>query len=882
MKKNIHFFSKDEFIKDEEILEKIGIRGRLANDFASLKLPILPGFIIDSDVAAALDDVSLNSILKEYIKKSEKYKKRQFGNPENPMLLKIVISPNLAIVRYPTLHNYGLTENTIPGFNNFVGSNFSFHELLFLIRGSLEIEAKIAELEKRTKDLNLIEKVISEADKEMETGVSENLREKALEKYKALLPEGFFSDAHTQLELALKRISKMLSLDEMNENDAALLIQPMVHGNYGKNSASGSFYTRNIVTGEKKLQGFFQENKFDTVESEGKDINKIDKEFLKEIVKIAGTVEDHFKEIRLIRFTIENGKVWLIDQRTTMTKSTQADIQTLLDLNNRKVIDEEYLINAIKPDQLNEILHPIVDQASVKNLKSISGGIAGAPGAAIGRVFFSTDRLIEARKEALQKDEDTRFILCMPATFAEDVKAIEVSTGVLSNEGGYAAHASVVARQYGKVSLVKTDMKILKTKATIGKVTINEGDYITLSVPHFGDPQIYIGTAGLIEPDPKESGLMDFIKIVDKFVHDFHVRANADTPRDAELALSFGARGIGLCRTEHMFFDEKRINVFREMILSETTEERVKSLKKLKNMQKNDFYKLLKIMKGREVTIRLLDAPLHEFLPHNEQEFNAFMAYLKSQSKGKTSIGKSTVQTAMDGLAEFNPMLGHRGCRIAVSYPEIYQMQIEAIFEAVYTLEKEGIKVYPEIMIPLIMNENELKLIVYGKKIEGKTYTGLIDIEKSVREKMKAKPVEYKVGTMIELPVAALGADQIAKYAQFFSFGTNDLTQTTIGLSRDDFNSFMPDYTLFDILDGNPFQKLDTHVKELISTAVRRGTMTRPDLKKGLCGEHGAVPENIKFCMETGLNYVSCSSYSVPIANLAVAQITVQNRPEEG
>jgi pyruvate,orthophosphate dikinase len=673
----------------------------------------------------------------------------------------------------------------------------------------------------------------------------------------------------------------MLYLDEMNEGDAALLIQPMVHGNYGKNSASGSFYTRNIVTGEKKLQGFFQENKFDTVESEGKDINKIDKEFLKELVRIAGIVEDHFKEIRLIRFTIENGNVWLIDQRTTMTKSTQADIQTLLDLNKRKVIDEEYLINAIKPDQLNEILHPVIDPTSVKNLKSISGGIAGAPGAAIGQLFFSTDKLIEARKEALQKDEDTRFILCMPATFAEDVKAIEVATGVLSNEGGYAAHASVVARQYGKVSLVKPDMKILKTKATIGKVTINEGDYVTLSVPHFGDPQIYIGTAGLIEPDPKESGLMDFIKIVENFVYDFHVRANADTPRDAELALSFGARGIGLCRTEHMFFDEKRINVFREMILSETAEERAKTLKKLKNMQKNDFYKLFKIMKGREVTIRLLDAPLHEFLPHNEQEFGAFMSYLKSQSKGKTTITKSNVQTAMDGLAEFNPMLGHRGCRIAVSYPEIYQMQIEAIFEAVYTLAKEGIKVYPEIMIPLIMNENELKLIVYGKKIEGKTYTGLIDIEKDVRKKMKAKPVEYKVGTMIELPVAALGADKIAKYAQFFSFGTNDLTQTTIGLSRDDFNSFMPDYTLFDILDGNPFQKLDAHVRELISTAVRRGTMTRPDLKKGLCGEHGAVPENIKFCMESGLNYVSCSSYSVPIANLAVAQFNVKSAEEE-
>jgi pyruvate,orthophosphate dikinase len=363
-------------------------------------------------------------------------------------------------------------------------------------------------------------------------------------------------------------------------------------------------------------------------------------------------------------------------------------------------------------------------------------------------------------------------------------------------------------------------------------------------------------------------------------VEEFHVRANADTPRDAGLAKSFGAAGVGLCRTEHMFFHEKRINIFRQMILSDTLEERKAALKKLQGFQKADFYGILKAMSPYEVTIRLLDAPLHEFLPHNDEEMKKFIAYLKSSSGGKT-LSEREVRARCDGLAEFNPMLGHRGCRIAVSYPEIYEMQVRALFEAVYQLQKEKVPVHPEIMIPIIMNESELKLLIYGKKIEGGSIRGLVDVEEDVRKAAKAQAVPYKIGTMIELPVAALGAGQIARYAQFFSFGTNDLTQTTLGLSRDDFNSFMPDYTQFDVLDGNPFQLLNEHVMELIEVAARRGHLTRPDLITGLCGEHGAVPENIRFCMDAGLNYVSCSSYSVPIAALTIAQINIEKAAEK-
>jgi pyruvate,orthophosphate dikinase len=376
-----------------------------------------------------------------------------------------------------------------------------------------------------------------------------------------------------------------------------------------------------------------------------------------------------------------------------------------------------------------------------------------------------------------------------------------------------------------------------------------------------------------------ESGLLDFIALTKGFVKDFQVRANAETPRDAALALSFGAEGIGLCRTEHMFFGAERINVFREMILSDSPGARKKALQKLGAMQQKDFYGILKAMAGKVVTIRLLDAPLHEFLPHNPDEKDAFLRHL---AKSKNKASKGEIAARIEALEEFNPMLGHRGCRIAVSYPEIYAMQVRAIFEAAYKLRDEKVAVHPEIMVPVVMNASELKLIAYGKKIEGASYTGIVDVEESLRAEKKARPVPYEIGTMIELPAAALGAGDIAKYGQFFSFGTNDLTQTTLGISRDDFTGFMADYTLFDLITGNPFSTLDSRVKELIALAAERGRLTRPDLVCGLCGEHGANPGNVRFCMDAGLNYVSCSPYSVPIALLAVAQAELERTAAAG
>lgn len=876
---NIHFFNSKETVGKKVDKNLLGIRGRQANEFAELKLPILPGIIIDASVVQDIGDANIYSEIAPYLSKFGTEVKKTYGDDESPLLLKLVISPNMLITSYPTLHNFGLTKDTVIGFQENVGEDFAASEVLFLLNGILTVVLKIEELEKNETKVKDLERALKEIKSTMKMPKISLKPGAIMDKYAGLLPSRFFDDCKVQLEESIRLIGKLLTLEEDTDHDTALLIQPMVYGNYGKDSYSGSFFSRNIVNGEKKLQGQFFAEKFNEVDAKGKDINSIKPEYLKHLQKIAWQLEDYTKDIRNIRFTIEAGRLWLIEQKSVEAKSTISMVQILLDLYNRKIVDAEYVVRAVKPGQLNEILHPVIDIMSTKGLKSSKGGIAGAPGAAVGRVYFTADSLIEAQRAAKLQGMDTRCILCMPATYAGDVKGIEVSTGVISNEGGYSAHASVVARQYGKISLVRPDMKISGKKAVIEGVTINEGDYITLNVPYYGDSTVYFGEANLIEPDPKTSGLLDFISLAKGFLSDFHVRANADSPRDAQLALGFGADGIGLCRTEHMFFNEKRINSFREMILAPSETERKKVLDKLQKLQTEDFYGIFKAMDGKEVTIRLLDAPLHEFLPHNDAELDGFVKYLATQKK---KVNKKDLAAEIEKLSEINPMLGHRGCRIAITYPEIYAMQIRAIFEAAYKLKKEKVDVKPEIMIPLIMNFRELKQIIYGKKIEGHTYAGIASIAEEVKAAVKGGDLDYKVGTMVELPASALSADEIAKYAEFFSFGTNDLTQTTLGLSRDDFNSFMPDYTMYDLIDGNPFAVLDSRVRDLIEIAIQRGKLTRPDLHLGLCGEHGARPENVRFCMEAGLNYVSCSSYSVPIALLSIAQVELENAEKAG
>ena len=864
---NIIYFNKDLKTVDEKARARLGIRGQRAVDLAMMGFPIAPGFIIDSELTQKLPQVNVKEILKTHIGQLEKETKKAFGDPKKPMTLKVVLSSDLNIPYFPSIHNIGMNKETVEGFANFTDLNFAYGEYLFLLRN---LGKNIFDVDEEA--LKKIEAKLSKKPKLAEI-------KNAIDLYEKQYGDDFSQDVYDQLGMILKKASTRYCDSDIDvDNSLSMIIQVMVYGNFGENSYSGNYFTRNIITGDPEIQGDFLRNEFDVDRGIPKDISKIDKKYYDKFTEISRKVQDNFKDIRNIKFTIEEGDFWLIEQRDVDEKSTQSQIKNLLDLNKRKVISDQYLIETIKPNQLNELLHPVIDPRTIKSIKSIKGGIAGSTGAAIGRVFFSTPKLLEEHKKAIMKGEDTNMILVLTSSYAEDVKAIEVAQGVLTCEGGFSSHAPVVARSLGKVAMVQPEMAIRGNTFTISGKTVKEGDYISMNVPYYEDPTIYLGKVGLIEPDFEKNGLFEFLDIVDKYIEDFDVHANADQARDAIVSRDFKARGIGLCRTEHMFFNEKRIMKFREMVISSDEKERRKALNALLPMQRSDFYELFKIMEGFPVTIRLLDAPLHEFLPRNEASMVEFIKYVQKKDK---KIKASEIRARCEELAEMNPMLGHRGCRVAVTYPEIYEMQCRAIFEAACMLKKEGVDVKPEIMIPIVMSEQEIKFLKNGKKIEGTEVRGIRDIKDEVLEEYGLNDLEYHVGTMIELPAAALGAGKIAQYAEFFSFGTNDLTQTTYGLSRDDSNSFFPSYSLFDLIKENPFKYLGGQVKELIEVAALRGRLTRPDIVMGLCGEHGANPDNIRFCMDAGLNYVSCSAYSIPLAKLAIAQINTEKEKEE-
>ncbi len=863
---DIYSFSSTAYTEDKDVLDVLGYRGRRLMHLAGLGIPILPGYVLSNDslLAELADPGSFSSKIHESIESMGNVVEKQYGDSENPLLVKCVLSPQLNLIdTFSSLHNIGLCKNTIDGFAKFVGEEFAYHEYRNMLRRIITLDLEIESDGNRRKVLQKLADSLEKCKTAKKT-------KDVLVEVEGVYPQEIFSDAWAQLSYVQSLYTRYLKESE-TLNDSALLIQAMTFGNYGKESFFGSYYTRNIVDGENVISGKFFINSFDATQSEGNPVTEIKNEYFEELRSIANQLETHYKEIRSIKFTVEDGRLWVIDQNAADNKSTQAHIRTLLDLNQKKVVSDEYVVNAIQPGRLAEILHPVIDKASAEKMPSYYGGISGSVGAAVGKVYFSTEKLMQEHRIATQRGLDSNFILCMPSTYAEDVKAIEVSQGVLTMDGGYASHAPVVARSLGKVAMVNPDIKFLKSSVKVGDHVIKEGDYISLDVPSYDKPTIYFDQVKLIKPVIEESGILEFLEIIQKFIGDFDVHANADQPKDAQLAKLFKADGIGLCRTEHMFFDEERIPLFRSMIIAEEKEDRFKILEKLGAMQTSDFYNLFKIMEGHPVTIRLLDAPLHEFLPHTRDSMNDFIEFYK---KDHPDVSDADIRLRCDMMGEVNPMLGHRGIRVGISTPEIYAMQVRSIFEAAYKLLKEdGIVTSPEIMLPVVMSEREVKSMRFGKRIEGTEILGIRDVELAVRQKFDvSEPIPYRVGTMIELPGAALQADKIARYADFFSFGTNDLTQTTNGISRDDFNSFFTDYNEFDLLERNPFKYLNSPVKELVSIAAERGRLVRPDLTLGLCGEHGAEPENVEFCMDQGLNYVSCSPYGIPIAKLAVAQ----------
>jgi len=639
----------------------------------------------------------------------------------------------------------------------------------------------------------------------------------------------------------------------------AVNVQEMVYGNMGDDSGTGVAFTRDPSTGEKKLYGEFLMN------AQGEDVvagirtpQLIDQ--LKEtnpgayqqFVEIAEKLERHYRDMQDMEFTIERGKLFMLQTRNGKRTATAA-LKIAVDLVSEGLLTKEEAILKVEPKQLDSLLHPTFDPKALKSATPIAKGLPASPGAATGKVYFTA----EDAKAAAERGE--KVILVRLETSPEDIEGMYAAQGILTARGGMTSHAAVVARGMGRCCVAGCgEIQINETAKTFtvnGKV-YKEGDYISLDG---STGNVYAGE--LATQEPSVTG--DFATLMGwaDEIRKLKVRTNADTPRDAKQAFNFGAEGIGLCRTEHMFFEEDRIPAVREMIVSKTEEQRRKALAKLLPMQKQDFKEIYEVMEGRPVTIRLLDPPLHEFLPHEDSEVRALAVDM--------GLDYEELKATVESLKEFNPMLGHRGCRLAITYPEIAEMQTRAIIEAaVEVREEKGYNILPEIMIPLVGEVKELK---YVKDVVVKTAEAVL--------KEKGVKIEYKVGTMIEVPRAALTADEIATEAEFFSFGTNDLTQMTFGFSRDDAAKFLDDYYDKRIFESDPFARVDqAGVGKLIKMAVELGRATRPDIKLGICGEHGGDPSTIEFCHSVGLDYVSCSPYRVPIARLAAAQAVVKQQ----
>jgi pyruvate,orthophosphate dikinase len=632
----------------------------------------------------------------------------------------------------------------------------------------------------------------------------------------------------------------------------------MVFGNMGNDSGTGVAFTRNPATGEKALFGEFLMN------AQGEDVvagirtpqpistlKETMPEVYNQFVEIAEKLEKHYKDMQDIEFTIERGKLYMLQTRNGK-RTAQAALKVAVDLVAEGLIDEKTAVLRVDPKQLDQLLHPTFEPNALKAAKPVAKGLPASPGAASGKVYFTADEAIEAAKSRGEK-----VILVRTETSPDDIEGMSVAQGILTTRGGMTSHAAVVARGMGTACVVGCgDAKIDEQAKVmrIGDIEVHEGDYISIDG---STGNVYIGEIKTVTPE-LTGDFATLMSWADKY-RKLKVKTNADIPRDAKVAVQFGAEGIGLCRTEHMFFDEDRIPAMREMIVSKTEEQRRKALEKLLPMQRSDFEGLFEVMGEFPVTIRLLDPPLHEFLPHTDEEIKEL-----AENMGITF---EELKATVESLKEFNPMLGHRGCRLAITYPEIAEMQTRAIIEAAINVKKKtGKDVKPQIMIPLV---GELKELKYLKDI----------IVKVADEVIKENNVEikYLVGTMIEVPRAALTADQIAKEAEFFSFGTNDLTQMTFGFSRDDAGKFLETYYEKKIYEFDPFAKLDQEgVGKLVEMGTKLGRQTRPDLEVGICGEHGGDPSSIEFCHKVGLDYVSASPYRVPIARLAAAQAAIK------
>jgi pyruvate,orthophosphate dikinase len=717
-----------------------------------------------------------------------------------------------------------------------------------------------------------------------------------IEDYKKLVQKEtkkpFPQDAHEQLAMSRDAVfrswwnpkaSYYRKMEKIpDEIGTAANVQAMVFGNLGDTSATGVGFTRDPATGEKIFYGEF------LVNAQGEDVvagirtpqpihdlEKIMPAAYKQLRTITDSLEKHYRDMQDFEFTIEDGTLYMLQTRNGK-RTGPAAVRVAVEMAEEGMIDKKEAVLRVAPNQLDQLLHPVFDAPSLKKLTLVTNGIAASPGAAVGRCAFSADDAVELAKNG-------PVILVRKETTPDDIHGMDVAKGILTAVGGKSSHAAVVARGMGRPCIVGAGSITISERdkaftTTVGgkPLTVKEGDWISIDGT---SANVYLGKAQTNEPDPNSSYFGKLMKWADTFRGSFGVRANADIPRDAKAARLFGAEGIGLCRTEHMFFAEDRIPHVQAMILARDEKSRRAALKKLLPMQRKDFAGLFTAMDGFPVVIRTLDPPLHEFLPKREDLMVdlARLPYADSKAKKEMSekyrIPVGDLKKALppllhrvEELHEFNPMLGHRGCRLGITYPEITEMQARAIFEAVVIVAKKGVKVIPEVMIPLVGDAKELE---NQKAI-------VTHIATEVLHEAGLKKQHYMVGTMIEIPRAAVTADKVAEFAEFFSFGTNDLTQTTMGLSRDDYTKFSKEYENLKIFKADPFAVIDQEgVGQLIEMAIKLGRKTRPDLEIGICGEHGGEPSSVEFCYRVGMNYVSCSPYRVPIARLAAAQAAI-------
>jgi pyruvate,orthophosphate dikinase len=898
--KYVYYFGNGEADGTAKMKNLLGGKGANLAEMNHLGIPVPPGFTITTDVCTHYYKNDLNfpeeldAQTQESLSKVEAIMDSNFGDETNPLLLSVRSGARQSMPgMMDTVLNVGLASSTIPGLikktNNprFV---YDAYRRLIMMYADVVME-KAAGIEPsdgegiRQKLENILDTYKKEKGLVADTDLSADdwitVSDSFKSEIRATLDSDFPDDPMAQLWGGIKAVfqswngSRAISYRRIenipDQWGTAVNVQAMVFGNMGESSATGVAFTRNPASGENIFFGEWLSNaqgedvvaglrtpnplNEETKTSETQNLPSLESsmpELYAQLAEIRNNLEVHYSDMQDIEFTIQDGRLWMLQTRTGKRTGTSA-IKMAVDMCNQGMIDKKTAIMRVMPEQLDELLHPMLDTESEKQATFLAKGLPAGPGGATGRIVFTADDAETWHKNGEQ------VILIREETSPEDVHGMHAAEAILTAKGGMTSHAALVARGWGKCCIVGCSAIHIDTKTkevSVGDTVLKEGDWITMNGTR---GNIYKGQLNLIPSNPDTH---PEYKILMEWADEFRtlkIRTNAESPSDAAQAIRFGAEGIGLCRTEHMFFDETRILAMRKMILADNVSDRRTAVMGLLPFQKEDFKGILKAMEDKPVTIRLLDPPLHEFITLNDNQIQELADNL--------SLERSKVEKRIAGLHELNPMLGHRGCRLGVAYPEITEMQSRAIFEATAELTKEGVSVLPEVMIPLVGTVTE--------------YTDQEDIVRKVaKDVLNETGVEFKylVGTMIELPRACLTADEIAQHAEFFSFGTNDLTQTTFGFSRDDIGSFLPDYLERNILPGDPFQSLDVSgVGKLVSMAVKLGRGVNSKLKIGICGEHGGDPSSIEFCKETGLDYVSCSPFRVPIARLAAAQASIRD-----